>query len=533
MAAQFGLDVTANNIANVNTPGYTRQRVIYAPAESVSVGRGLYGSGVDVEGVERIYDAFLGHQIYRANAELLDYQLREQKYERIESILYPSDESNLGSLMDDFFNAWQDLANNPAGAAERQMVLSKAEELAANFRSLHRSLQEEIRYTNTSLEGYRDEINRLASEIALINKEIVSAQGPNASPNNLLDRRDALIQELSGYLDPTVFEDENGGVTVLVSGGQPLVEGTTSFPLDLVVDPDNHGFYRLSIRGTDITDALKGGKIKGVVESRDKMVEVQQDIDRLAAAFVVEFNKLHTGGYDLDGNLGLEFFAPLDVNVSSLSTNQGGVEASLREVADPSLLTLDEYEIRFTDPSTFDIINTTQGTVVASGQGYSSGNSIEFDGLRVALSNTTGPPAGGDRFRVSATRDAAYEIQVNIQDPDRIAAAQELDALPGDNRNALAIAGLRDSKVLEDGATTYAGFYQSLVGRLGTAVQDASGKAAAREAVYESMREYQSSVSGVSLEEEQIRLLAYQHAYQAAARFINLVDELMQDLLEL
>jgi flagellar hook-associated protein 1 FlgK len=134
---------------------------------------------------------------------------------------------------------------------------------------------------------------------------------------------------------------------------------------------------------------------------------------------------------------------------------------------------------------------------------------------------------------VSGTQDMAREIQVNIQDGDQIAAAQDPDALPGDNRNALAIAGLRDATVADGGSTTFGGFYQSLVGRVGADVQDATRKADAGEAVYESMIDYKNSVSGVSLEEEEIRLLAYQHAYQAAAKFLTVVNDLMDTLIAL
>ncbi len=531
-AAQFGLDVTANNIANVNTPGYTRQRAVQAAHEPISIGKYIRGSGVAIEGAERIYDAFLGRQVINANSEMNDYQLREQTYSRIESILYPSEDSNLGTLIDEFFNSWQDLANNPVGTVERQMVLTRAEELASNLNYLHGSLEEEIRHTNTVLEEHRDEVNRLASEIALLNKEIGRVENHGVAPNTLLDQRDALIQELAGYVDVNMIENQGGMVTVLVSGGQPLVDGTSSFTLDLIEDPDDHGFYRLSIRGTDITDSLEAGKMKGVVESRQKIVEFQDELNRLAAEFTREFNRLHTAGYDLDANLGLDFFAPLDANVVALSANQGGADVSLQEIIDPSLLTLDDYEIRFTDSSNYQIINTNQDTVVSTGT-YTSGANIEFEGIRVALSNQTGPPAAGDTFRVSVTEDAAHMIQVNIQDTDQIAAAQDPNALPGDNRNALALAALRNETVVDGGSTTFSGFYQSLIGKVGSEVQNATRKAEAGEAVYEAAVDYRNGVSGVSLEEEELRLLAYQHAYQAAARFMTVVEELMDTLIHM
>jgi flagellar hook-associated protein 1 FlgK len=134
---------------------------------------------------------------------------------------------------------------------------------------------------------------------------------------------------------------------------------------------------------------------------------------------------------------------------------------------------------------------------------------------------------------VSDPEDMARQIQVNISDPRQIAAAQDAAALPGDNRNALALAELRDSKVMEGGTISFAGFYQSLIGRVGSAVQDATRTGEAKKAVYESMEQYKDSISGVSLEEEEIRLLAYQHAYQAAAKFTSLVDDLLEDLLAL
>jgi flagellar hook-associated protein 1 FlgK len=247
-------------------------------------------------------------------------------------------------------------------------------------------------------------------------------------------------------VDPTVIEDERGLVTVLVSGGQPLVEGTTSHTVDLVDDPGGGDFYRVTIRDIDITDSLQGGKIKGLLQSGQKMVEFQDDLDLLAATLIDQVNQIHTAGFDLDGNPGVAFFVPVDVS----------------------------------DPE-----------------------------------------------------DMARQIQVNISDPRQIAAAQELAALPGDNRNALDLAALRDSKVMVGGTISMSGFYQSLVGKVGSAVQDATRTGEAKKTVYESMEQYKDSISGVSLEEEEIRLLAYQHAYQAAAKFTSLVDDLFEELLAL
>ena len=532
-AAQMGLQVSGNNIANVNTPNYSRQVVSLVEGVVVSMGGVPVGTGVQVEGIQRIYDSFLGVQIRSANAGVEDYGLREQSYARIESILYPSETSNLGALMDDFFNAWQDLAGNPSGSAERQVTLSRAEDLIANLRSLSGSFDEEIRYTNTLLEGYAEEITRLASEVADLNGEILRNQGGRSSPNDLLDRREALLSELSGYVDVTVVEQDRGVVSVLVSGGQPLVDGTTSYGLELVPNQDDHNFYRMLIRGNDVTESIQGGKVKGVLETRVQMVRFQDDLDLMAAALVQEFNAVHRSGVGLDGNTGRDFFSPLQVTASPLSGNQGGAEVSLHEVVDSSGLTLDDYEIRFTGPGTYDVLNTTQGTVVAGDQAYVSGSNIEFDGLRVALSDSSGPPLQGDRFRISVKEGMAQTIALQIEDPAEIAAAQDPNALPGDNRNALALADLRNAKILREDSVTFGGFYESLVMGIGSLVQDASRMGESKQVLYESMESYRESVSGVSLEEEEIRLLSFQHAYQSAAKYLAVLDEVFQELFDL
>ena len=193
-AAQVGLEVTGNNIANVNTPHYSRQRVELNPGATVNIGGASFGTGVELDQVNRIYDRYLGLQSRQAFSEMEDYILREQAYYRMEQILYPSDESNLNSIMSDFFGALSDLANNPEGAAERETVLSQGEMVASSFRTMHSSLEEEMAYTNSYLEEYAVEINRLTSEIGEVNTEILLNQTDSSNPNELLDHRNALLR---------------------------------------------------------------------------------------------------------------------------------------------------------------------------------------------------------------------------------------------------------------------------------------------------------------------------------------------------
>ncbi len=447
MAAQFGLEVTGNNIANVNNPAYSRQRVHLSSAVVVNLGGIPYGTGVDIQGVQRIHDAFLGFQLYASNAGVNDYQLREQTYLRVQSILYPSDENHLGQALDEFFNAWQDLAGNPSGPAERQVVLSRGEQIASSFHLVARSLQEEMRYSNSLLEAYQKEINNLTRQIAEINREFSRMTGPGSPPNDLLDERDALLKELSGYLDITVIEQDGLTVNVLASGSQPLVEGTTARTLELEADPQDNGYYRLLVQGRDITDRVGSGKIKAVLETRSRIAAYSEDLDLLASTLAEAVNQAHGAGYGLDGSTGTAFFS------------------------------------------------------------FESGH-------------------------------AALTLRVAITDPNQIAAAQELDPdtllpAPGDNRNALALAALRDAGLLEGGATTLSGYYQSLLQKAGSDAQEAARMADAKEVLATSIQNYRDQVSGVSLEEEEISLMKFQHAYQAAASYLTVVNEVMAELFNL
>ncbi|MCP4712491.1 MAG: hypothetical protein GY869_28030, partial [Planctomycetes bacterium] len=301
--------------------------------------------------------------------------------------------------------------------------MSKGAELTANFRSLYRSLDDEMKYTNTQLEGFKDEVNRTTSDLAYINSEILRLSGANSDANNLLDRREALLQELSSYMNITVIEKDHGGTMVMAGGGMALVDGGQSYDITIQADSDDHNFYRLYSQGLEITNDINAGKINALLQARTQVAQTRDDIDLLAATLSHEFNQIHETGFALDGNNGYSFFSALSASTDTLSTNQGGAGASTQSITDTSLLTLDEYEIRFTGAATFDVINTTQSSTVLSAQAYVSGNNINFDGLRVQLSDMTGAPVAGDIFRVSSTRDMAQNIQLAITDMDNIAAA--------------------------------------------------------------------------------------------------------------
>ena len=190
-------------------------------------------------------------------------------------------------------------------------------------------------------------------------------------------------------------------------------------------------------------------------------------IDLLSAAITKEINLQHQAGYGLDGSTGLDLFSSLTPVTGFKSANIGGAVIGGSSVIDLSATTLDDYEIRFTSPATFDIVNVTDGTTLSTGNPYTSGANIDFDGLRVVITDNSGPPQAGDVFTVSITEGASGTMSVAITDTDQIAAAADDPTTvsgPGDNGNALILATLKYNKVLNNGSETFDEFHRALVG---------------------------------------------------------------------
>ena len=288
-----------------------------------------------------------------------------------------------------------------------------------------------------------------------------------------------------------------------------------------------------------------------MIEMRDNAIpDYISKLDRLAGGIINEINKLHYYGYGLDGSTENNFFVPLSAATGFSEDNTGGgvITGGVPSVYDNTALTLDDYEIRFTGGNTFAIYNVTDGIQVDDARvnggvdsdgsfNYTSGidNIIEFEGIQVVVRDgTAGGPAAGDVFNVSSTGDAAKFMAVDpsvVSDNSKIAASEGADG--DDNVNVLAIAALRDGNYMNNNTSTFSSYYSGVVGEVGVDAQTASRSASYRQTMVEQLNTRKESVSGVNLDEEAVNLMRYQYAFTAAARMINVVDELIQELLNL
>jgi len=444
-AQQTGINVTAQNIANVNTPGYSRQRPAMETSAPVATGEAQVGTGVTTREIERAYDRHLTDQIASESDHLGKWEAEKDGLERVEMVFNESSGFGLSQYLGEFWNAWQDLVNNPSGVSERKMLAGAGETLAANFQRTYNDLCEIQDEMNSGVVQAIDAINLKAREIADINEKIVRVEAGGVNANDYRDSRDMLVKELSRMIDVAVHEQEGGAVVITLADGNRLVEGTSSFALTTLKNTSGLDDAAWASNPTvSINASISGGTLKGCLEVRDTAIEgYKTDLADLAEGIKTAVNTLHRNGYGLDGATGNNFFS------GRLSQND---------------------------------------------------------------------------FELSAV------ISENV---NKIAASAGLTGLPGDGANAAAVAELQYALTMDGHSATFDEHYSSLVSRVGLDVQRACAGYDQQEAMLSYLENRRESISGVSLDEEMINMLQFETAYEAAAKLINTVDEMLETLMSI
>ena len=312
LSHQTAINLTGTNIANANTIGYSRQRAAFSTLVD----------SVEIAGIQRIYDQFLGVQLNEQSNDLGDSEAKKDALGRIEMTFNETDGGGINELMNKFWNAWEDLSVNPSGQAERQTLVSVSESLTSMFRSYSNELLTAQNDANIRIPVMVDEINGYASDIADINSKILQAgteDTDNPALNSLRDKRANLLLEMAQIVDFHYVTDSKDSVSVFLSNGLSLVEGDQTWELDVKLDaPDsNPSFYDVVFENnTDevINTSIKKGKLAAFIDVRDVKVSNADEtgymdkLDDLAATLVEKVNDQHILGYDINQNLGGDFF---------------------------------------------------------------------------------------------------------------------------------------------------------------------------------------------------------------------------------
>ncbi|MEE4361541.1 MAG: flagellar hook-associated protein FlgK [Pseudomonadales bacterium] len=444
IANQRALATVGNNIANAGTEGYSRQRVEFTQREPFFTGGGYIGNGADVTSVRRAYDAFVADQLTQAISGNARQDELAAYAGRLDDLLADPN-SGLSPALDRFYNAWQDLANDPTSSAARATVLAESESLAARFRSIDQRLDEVQRSAETQIRTTVSEINSLATSLANINVEILGASGDidRQPPNDLLDQRDQLVNELADRVGITTVARQNGTIDVFIGQGQALVLGSSSIELaagETRTDPTAPDVTLVGPGGNiDVGRLISGGRLGGLIEFKERILDgTRNAVGRVAVGVVDTTNAAHRLGLDLDGRPGGDFFASLDAapRVAAASFNSGTAAISAR-IVDPTGLTTSDYRL-FRDGASYTLRRLDDGSLTDLTAAFSGGApaTVVVDGLELSLD--AGALADGDQFIIEPTRAAAGAMDVLIGAGRSIAAAGLLraEADPGNSGSA-------------------------------------------------------------------------------------------------
>lgn len=519
-ASQTGLSVTSNNIANVNTPGYSRQEVVLEIANPVSSGRGFIGRGVTVAGIRRNYDKFiqmqlLGQQQNRGRSYVINSALSE-----IEGVLNDQDGLGLSQSLQDFFNAWQEVATNPEGLPQRFSLMYKAGQLIDRAKEIEQRITSTLRNIDISIDDTVNKINELSERIAFLNERIVQIESGLNSERalDLRDQRDSLLRDLSDLIDFSYWEDENGAINIS-TGMRNLVSGISVNRITSVATSQDG--RRIILDGINITGRIQRGQLGGLLAVKgDIESKTLYSLRRLVASITKEVNLLHNSGYGLDGSTGNDFFTSLTL---STTDNSPGADITSATISNPSSLTLHEYDITFDSLNNYYVTDRQTGSIISTGS-YVSGNLISFDGIDITI---TGTINATDKFSVSPLTTAIKNLSLAITDPEKIAASSSLTGLPGDNSNALSIYNL-STFAINDLGDTFMDYYRGIVTVTGTMSRAASDSLTFDENLLSEIQSRRDSVSAVSLDEEAINLIRFQRSFEAAAKMIKVTDDLLE-----
>ncbi|MCH9695734.1 MAG: flagellar hook-associated protein FlgK [Gammaproteobacteria bacterium] len=422
LAFQKALDITGHNIANANTPGYSRQVANFTARPGTGSGNGYIGAGTQIASIERMYDAMQTEQLRTSTTGYSRLNTLSNLSGRVDILLADAD-TGLNSSLQSYFNSMQDLANDPSSIPTRQALLGEADGLASRFQALDGRLSELEAEVNNRIELSVNDINRLASSIADVNQKIALTNGSGAQPNDLLDERDSLVMQLSAQVSVATTLQDDGTMNVFIGSGQSLVLGADARQLGVAGSEFDRTRMTVTYLGaagnTPIDTSSTGGNLGGLLEYRSRILDpTRQSLGQTAIAFAASINEQHSVGMDLRGNLGGDLFSVSPPTILTSSNNLGSGTAAA-SISDLGELTGADYVLDF-DGSNYSLSRADTGANIALSGSGTALDPLVGDGISIVVG---GVPAAGDQMLIRSAHDAAGSIRSIVTDPQSIALA--------------------------------------------------------------------------------------------------------------
>ena len=472
-ASKKSLEVTGHNMANVNTEGYSRQKVMQSTSIPITTGGLIQGTGVKVDGINRINDEFIDKRLNSAVSTSKFYETRSDQLSQVETIFNEIDSEGLNQILNKFFNSFRELANQPENETIRSVVRDNANLVVKDFHRIRETLDFQAGSIDRKISTSINEVNQVLHHIADLNAKISNIETQQGESGDLRDQRDLSLKNLSEHFKIHTYNDEKGHFIVTAQGIGTLVTGLNIQELAVISKNKNdssnnmNGSLEIVLKdrpSQSITNKFQGGMLSAIIKIRNEdLKKLQDDMDGIAFQFANSVNTIHRQGY-----------INRTVNI--------GPDGTVSQLDSKGLTTgLDFFAQSF------------------------------------------------DKDNASALIDLSDAVKSDLSN---IAAALAPNA-PGDNRVAIAISKLQHEKIAGDDSVTLEEKYLQTIGSIGLETGKARLDAEQSNGILAQTNNIRERLTGVSIDEETANMVRYQHAYEASAKMMQAADEMFKTILEI
>ena len=546
-ASQRTVTTAGHNIANQNTEGFSRQQQSTQTAFPQPNG---IGNGSEPSPTTRVFDRFVQRKIVQETPRSGVFTTREEFFSKLEIVFSEMSDSGLHRAMNDLWNSWSQLAHQPESDVVRTRVRNQGDTLATRFRDTHAQLQSLRKEADARIQGAVNQINNLAQQVKELNRQIYSYEISGHHANDARDARELAVEKLSKLVDVNMIENSNGRTSVIIGRDWTLVEGDQVFELDATLRGGEAGMVSIDGIAThdhrrDLIRTFRGGEMTELIQMRDETIVGYMDqLDELAFGVAAKVNQPHSTGTGINSAADLmksAYALTPEARAQPMPFLQDGVFQLHLVDRDNSILETYEIEVQAGVDSLEDIVNRINQTVndpnlMAASIGEDGSMFLEtgqsrrfiFGDDQTAITQVMGFNSFFETLKGAADLRISPRI---LEDPNAISTGRDL--ISGDNQVALAIARLQNQPTMREETVTFGEYYNSILGDIGLRVQRNQVEKAQQDNMVQQFREIRSSISAVNMDEELADMIQHQKAYEASARYVSTVDEMMQTLINM
>lgn len=548
---ELGLQVVGNNIANANTPGYLRQDLVQTSTVGARRGGLIVGNGVQAVGVVQNVDEFVVERLRQTESALASSAVKENIYSEVEAILGELTDNDLSSQLSEFSSSINDVLNQPGNDSLRRLVIERGRLLAGNIRQIGQQLQDIGSNLNSEVASSVGDINRLTENIAELNARIVELEGGGTSGSDAVGLRDERIQrlqELAGIVDIRASEQESGSVTVFVGGEYLVADGIhrpVAYALDASQDP---AVPEVRLADTNSPLRVTGGRLHGLYGARDTAIgSTLADLDTFAVDLIEQFNRMHSQGQGLDGYSSVtgtfaadDTLGPLDLAGLPVAIKNGEFEIQVNDLA-TGISNTHTIRVKLqggTDDTSLDDVRAQIDAISGVSSSISADGILRIEStssqLQFSFQNDNSNFLAAAGINTFFTGNSASTIDLNPEianDARKFAAS--LNGVGASTDNALRLAQAFEQPLEGLNGRSIKEAYENLVLKTTQDISVQSGVSDGLRNFYRTLEAQHLGVSGVNLDEEAVKLIFYQRAYQASSRLIQASSELLEVLVNL